>query len=135
MGVSTGGVVFSEMFVDLIAFGGNFRSGNINSIGSMGNDTSANANMAGYYIVSRTSDTTSYMTKNGSQIFSSTTATTGTIPYGIYLGARNDDASATYPTDRRMGFASIGSGLTPSEMVILTSLINEWADRLNRNTY
>ena len=75
------------------------------------------------------------MTKNGSQIFSSTTATTGTIPYGIYLGARNDDASATYPTDRRMGFASIGSGLTPSEMVILTSLINEWADRLNRNTY
>jgi hypothetical protein len=101
----------------------------------MFNDTPANANMAGYYIVSRTSDTTSYMTRNGNQIFSSTTTTNGTIPYDIYLGARNDDGSATYPTDRRMGFASIGSGLTPSEMVILTSLVNEWADRLNRNTY
>jgi hypothetical protein len=135
MGASTGGVIFSELYVDLIAFGGNYRAGNINDLGSMGNDTPANDNMAGYYIVSRTSDTTSYMTRNGNQIFSASTTTNGTIPYDIYLGVRNDDGIATYPTDRRMGFASIGSGLTPSEMVILTSLVNEWADRLNRNTY
>jgi hypothetical protein len=126
---------YSDLYCDFIAFGGNYRGGNINATGSMGNDTTANSAMTGYYIVSRTSDTTSYMTKNETQIFSSTTATNGTIPYDFYIGARNDNGSFAYPNARRASFVTIGSGLTPSEMVSLQSIVNTWATSVGRNVY
>ena len=126
---------YTDFYCDFIAFGGNYRGGNINTTGSMGNDTTANSAMTGYYIVSRTSDTTSYITKNTSQIFSSTTVTNGTIPYDYYIGGRNDNGSLAYPNDRRASFVTIGSGLTPSEMTTLQSIVNTWATSIGRNTY
>ena len=131
----TVGGIYSDLHVDLIAFGGNFRGGNINTSGSMFSDTPANSAMTGNFIVSRTSDTTSYMTKNGSQIFSATTTTTGVLNFDFYLGARNDDGAPNYYNDRRIQFATIGSGLTPSEMTTFSTIVNTWATSVGRNTY
>jgi hypothetical protein len=127
--------VYSDLYVDFIAFGGNYRGGNINSTG-MGNDTVANSAMTGYYIVSRTTDTTSYMSKNGTQILSASTLTTGTVPLELYIGARNENGgSIDYPSDRGIGFVSLGNGITPAEMTTLSTIINTWATAIGRNTY
>jgi len=131
----TGANRYSDLNVDTIAFGGNYRGGNINTTGSMFSDTTANSAMTGNFIVSRTSDTTSYMTKNGSQIFSATTATSGVLNLDFYIGARNDNGAADYFNDRRIQFATIGSGLTPSEMTTFSTIVNTWATSIGRNTY
>ena len=126
---------YSDLNVDLIAFGGNYRGGNINTTGSMFSDTPANSAMTGNFIVSRTSDTTSYMTRNGSQILSANTTTSGVLNFDFYLGARNEDGSPNYYNDRRIQFATIGSGLTPSEMTTFSNIVNTWATSIGRNTY
>jgi hypothetical protein len=132
---NTGANRYSDLYVDTIAFGGNYRGGNINTTGSLGSDTTANSAMTGNFIVSRTSNTTSFMTKNGSQIFSATTATSGVLDFEFFIGCRNDNGAPTYYTDRRMQFSTIGSGLTPSEMTTFSTIVNTWATSIGRNTY
>ena len=134
-GADTAGNSYTELALDLIAFGGNYRYGNINSVGTMVIDSPANSATTGFYIVSRTTDTTSYMSKNGSQILSGTTTTNSNQPYEIILGGRNDNGTFSYSTDRPIGFATIGSGLTPAEMTTLSSIVNTWATSIGRNTY
>jgi hypothetical protein len=126
---------YTELTIGLIAFGGNYRSGNINSVGTMSIDSTANSATTGFYIVSRTTDTTSYMSRNGSQILSGTTITNSNQPYEIFLGGRNDNGTLGYSTDRPVGFATIGSGLTPAEMTTLSTIVNTWATSIGRNTY
>ena len=125
---------YTELLVDTIAFGGNFRGYNNNSTG-LGVDSPSHSAMTGYFVSSRESDTKSYLYKNGSLNYSGTTATNGTIPFDIVLGARNDNGAPANYTDRPMGFVSIGSGLTPSEITTLSTIINTWATAVGRNTY
>jgi hypothetical protein len=129
---STG--TYTELFVDTIAFGGNYRGYNNNSTG-LGVDSVSHSAMTGYFVSSRESDTKSYLYKNGSLNYSATTATNGTIPFEIVIGARNDNGTPDQFTDRPMGFVSIGSGLTPSEINTLSSIVNTWATAIGRNTY
>jgi len=128
--------VYTDFYADLIAFGGNYRGGNINSSGSLGGDSPSHTAMTGNFITSRTTDTTNYMTKNGSQIFSSTTTTTGSNIRELFVGARNENGGGiVYYSDRGVGFISFGSGLTPAEMTTYSSIINTWATSIGRNTY
>jgi len=134
-GAETAAGSYTELSINLIAFGGNYRYGNINSVGTMSIDSPANSATTGFYIVSRTTDTTSFMSRNGSQILSGTTTTNSNQPYEIVIGARNDNGAPQYYTDRPVGFATIGSGLTPAEMTTLSSIVNTWATSIGRNTY
>ncbi len=131
---SGGGGTYSELVICLTAFGGNFRSYNINSIG-LGNDTTANTGTTGYFVSSRETDTKSYMYKNGSLDQSGTTTTNGTIAFDFFIGATNDNGSPLAYSSRRCSFASIGTGLTPAEITTLSTIINTWATAISRNTY
>ena len=126
---------YSEFTANYIAFGGNYRQYNVNSIGLATDSASANSGTTGYFIASRTSDSTTYLWKNGSYNLSGTTATNGTIPFSIYIGATNDNGTAADPNSKAVGFASVGQGLTPSEMTTLSSIVNTWATSISRNTY
>jgi hypothetical protein len=125
---------YTELAVNTTAFGGNYRTYNSNTVGN-GVDSASHSAMTGYFVSSRETDTKSYLYKNGSLNYSSTTATNGTIPYEIIIGARNDNGTPNGYTNRPMGFVSIGSGLTPSEITTLTTIINNWATSVGRNTY
>ena len=125
---------YTEFATCTSAFGGNYRTYNINTVG-LGVDSLSHTAMTGYFIASRTSSSTNYLYKNGSLNYSGTTATNGTIDYDIYIGARNDAGTASSSTDRRASFVTIGSGLTPSEITTLASIVNDWATSIQRNTY
>jgi len=133
-GANTSTSTYTELAVDTIAFGGNYRTYNINTAGN-GVDSTSHSAMTGYFVSSRESDTQSYLYRNGSLNYSSTTATNGTISYEIVLGARNDNGTPNSFTDRPMGFVTIGSGLTPTEITTLTTIVNTWATAVGRNTY
>lgn len=53
----------------------------------------------------------------------------------IYIGGQNAGGIAKYFTDNRYSFATIGSGLTNTEIVNLTNIINTYQTSLGRNTY
>ena len=53
----------------------------------------------------------------------------------IFIGAQNAGGTAKYFTDNRYSFATIGSGLTNTEIVNLTNIINTYQTSLGRNTY
>ncbi len=136
MGASNSGFpgTFTELFVDNIDFGGNYRGYNINTSGN-GVDSTSHSAMTGYFVSSRESDTKSYLYKNGSLNYSSTTVTNGTTTTEIYVGARNDDGNPIGYSNRPLGFVSLGNGLTPSEITTLSTIINTWATSIGRNTY
>ena len=129
-----GSGTYSELVICITAFGGNFRSYNLNSVG-LGNDLTANTLSTGYFVSSRETDTKSYFYKNGSLNQSGTTTTNGTVPFSFYLGATNDNGNPGSYGSRAAGFASFGSGLTPSEITTLQTIVNTWATSIGRNTY
>jgi hypothetical protein len=133
-GANTSTLVYTELALDTIAFGGNYRTYNINTQGN-GVDSTSHSAMTGYFVSSRQSDTQSYLYRNGSLNYSSTTVTNGTMGNEIVLGARNDNGTPNSFTDRPMGFVTIGSGLTPTEITTLTTIVNTWATAVGRNTY
>ena len=53
----------------------------------------------------------------------------------IYIGAQNAGGTPLYYSDNRYSFATIGSGLTNTEIVNLTNIINTYQTSLGRNTY
>lgn len=133
-GADTASNTYTEILVDLIAFGGNFRGYNINSTGN-GVDSTSHSAMTGYFVSSRESDTKSYLYKNGSLNYSSTTVTNGTVSRELVIGARNDNGTPAQFTDRPIGFVTLGNGLTPSEIQTLSTIVNTWATSVGRNTY
>ena len=132
---SGGGGTYSEFSANYIAFGGNFRQYNINSIGLATDSASANSATTGYFVASRTSNSTTYLFKNGASNLSGTTATNGTIAFSFYLNATNDNGTPALYSAKQIGFASLGAGLTPSEISTLSSIVNTWATAISRNTY
>jgi hypothetical protein len=132
---SGGSGTYSEFAANYIAFGGNYRQYNINSIGLATDSASANSATTGYFVASRTSDSTTYLFKNGAVNLSGTTATNGTIAFSFYLNATNDNGTPTSYSTKQIGFSSLGNGLTPSEITTLSSIVNTWATTIGRNTY
>jgi hypothetical protein len=132
---SGGSGIYSEFSANYIAFGGNYRQYNINCIGLATDSASANSATTGYFVASRTSDSTAYLYKNGSLNLSGTTATNGTIPFSFYLNATNDNGTPNTYSAKQIGFASLGNGLTPSEINTLSTIVNTWATAIGRNTY
>jgi hypothetical protein len=132
---SGGSGSYSEFSANYIAFGGNYRQYNINCIGLATDSASANSATTGYFVASRTSDSTAYLFKNGASNLSGTTATNGTIGFSFYLNATNDNGNPLSYSAKQVGFASLGNGLTPSEISTLSTIVNTWATAIGRNTY
>ena len=132
---SGGSGSYSEFSANYIAFGGNYRQYNINGIGLATDSASANSATTGYFVASRTSDVTTYLYKNGALNLSGTSVTNGTIPFSFYLNATNDNGNPLSYSAKQIGFASLGDGLTPSEIGTLSSIVNAWATVIGRNTY
>ena len=87
----------------------------------------------GYYVMSRTANNVQKAFRNGIQLGSTNTNTiTSALPSFIsYIGATNDVGGITY-TNRECAFATIGDGLSDSEITTLYNIIQTFQSTLGR---
>ena len=91
----------------------------------------ANTSSLGFYINSRTSAASFKAFKNGLLKATSLTGTTTTMPFNIFIGARN--GSPLYYSSKQCAFASIGDGLTDAEALALYNAVQTFNTTLLRN--
>lgn len=89
----------------------------------------------GMYIGSRSSAILTTQYKNGVQRASDPSAPISTPTQPIYLGAFNNIGTAAYFSSKECASAFISSGLTPTESITLSGLINTLQTALGRNVY
>lgn len=100
--------------------------------GSTGISTS-NTNTQGFYVGTRTTSAIHKLFKGAVQIGSTDTTSAGTRPnLNLYLGAYNVNNIALYHTNRNYAFASIGDGLTDTDVTNLNSRVTTFQTTLNR---
>jgi hypothetical protein len=92
----------------------------------------------GFYCNTRTASNVIKLFKNGSAIISASTVTGRTTTFPIFIGAINIVAfgSVNNPggySPREQAFASIGTGLTDSEVTSLTTIVQNYNTSLSRN--
>lgn len=93
-----------------------------------------NLNTQGFYIGTRSTASIHKMFKNGSQLGTTDTTSSGTRPnFILYLGAYNSNGSNLYHTNRNYAFASIGDGLTDADVTNLNTRVTTFQTALNRN--
>jgi hypothetical protein len=94
-----------------------------------------NAETKGIYINSRTSSTSLKQYKNGVLKNTVTGVNNGTLPNrNMYIGAMNVVWGVSYVNDSYTSM-TYGDGLTDSEALLLTSILNEFNTALSRNVY
>lgn len=88
----------------------------------------------GQLTISRTATNSFKAFKNNSQIGSTITSTSGTLPtWPIYIGATNrDNLSVVGYSPRELAFASIGDGLTDTDAANLYTRVQALQTALNR---
>jgi len=95
--------------------------------------TVANANSQGLYNVSRISDSSLKLYKNGSSIASLLTTQTGTLPSNkFYLGAVNYSGTVGEYSNKESAFAYIGDGFSDTESANLYTAVNKFQTSLSR---
>jgi hypothetical protein len=95
--------------------------------------TVANANSQGLYNVSRISDSSLKLYKNGSSIASLLTTQTGNLPSNkFYLGAVNYTGTVGEYSNKESAFAYIGDGFSDTEAANLYTAVNKFQTSLNR---
>jgi hypothetical protein len=112
-----------------------FDAGNFN--GGLGRvETTSQASASGMTVGSVRSATDRTLYRNGSNI--ATQTANQAIAYsnfGLFIGNQNTAGNALYFSSNRYAFATIGSGLTNTEIVNLSNIINTYETSLGRNTY
>ena len=110
---------------------GDFSSGN----GRVSTTTATTAN--GITIGSARASTDRILYRNGFTMATQTANVALTYTTNdIFIGAQNaGNQGAKYFSDNRYSFATIGSGLTNTEIVNLTNIINTYQTSLSRNIY
>lgn len=109
---------------------GDFNGGNGRA------STTSQASASGITVGSVRSSTDRTLYRNGSNI--ATQTANQAISYSLrnlYIGAQHTDFGAGYFSDNRYVFATIGSGLTNTDIVNLSNIINTYETSLGRNTY
>ena len=87
----------------------------------------------GYYIGTRTSNTSHKFFKNGALVATSTTANSKTMPtFQMYLGAWNVGGN-NRSANRRMATVTVGGGLSDSESVALHNAVHTFNTTLGRS--
>ena len=113
-----------------------FDAGDYNPNGYGRVDTTSQASASGMTIGSVRSTTDRTLYRNGTNI--ATQGGSRNITYSsreLILGAMYNDGGIAYFSDNRYGFVFIGSGLTNTDIVNLSSIINTYQTALGRNTY
>ena len=98
--------------------------------------TTSEASASGMTVGSVRSATDRTLYRNGSNI--ATETANAPILYftrTLYIGAQHTAFGASYFSDNQYAFATIGSGLTNTEIVNLSNIINTYQTSLGRNTY
>jgi len=106
----------------------NFYAGGLLAI----NFTST-ANAQGFWLGSKENSALRKAFKNGT--FEATSTVLDTTAYGnlnIFIGARNDNGSATFFSNKQCAFASIGDGLTDTEAANYYAAVQAFQTTLNR---
>ena len=130
--IRTGGLgTYWRLSLDDLVGGIDYREYNINSIG---NATQGITNTAttGYFVASRVNNTTSYLYKDGVLEQSASTTTNGTVPFELFIAANNNNGTPDRYSAKRIGLVTIGSGLTPQEISILTICVSNYECALGR---
>jgi hypothetical protein len=95
--------------------------------------TVANANSQGWYNVSRISDSSLKLYKNGSSIAAVLTTQTGLLPpYKFYISAVNYAGTVGEYSNKEMAFSTIGDGLTDTEATNLYTSVQLFQQELAR---
>jgi hypothetical protein len=91
----------------------------------------------GYYIGSIVSSSSRRYWKNGAQIWENSTPFNNSLPeWSILIGcAQQTGLGIINPGNKECAFATIGVGLTTTEMETLSTIVNTWATAIGRNTY
>jgi hypothetical protein len=100
--------------------------------------TTSQASASGMTVGSVRSTTDRTLYRNGSNIATQTNSRNITYTnVSLFIGAQNDGGggSANYFSTNTYAFATIGSGLTNTDIVNLSDIINTYQTSLGRNTY
>lgn len=104
----------------------------INSNGS----SVASPNTQGMIVASSSGASNQFLYRNGSSLNFTTLGTRGTnVRFSHYLAAMNNGGSPIQYYANQYRFATIGSGLTASQIQTLTTIINTFQTTLGRNTF
>lgn len=92
----------------------------------------AESNKLGFYTQTRTSSNVFKLFKNTSIIGSNTSNNTSQLPnFNLFIGAHNSGGT-TRPSGRRIAFASVGDGLSDSDVATLYNAVQTFNTTLNR---
>jgi hypothetical protein len=88
----------------------------------------------GLFTVTRTATNLSKVFKNTTQQGSTNTSTITALPsLSVYIGARNDSGVGAFYNSYQCAFASIGDGLTDTDISNLRTAVQAFQTALNRN--
>lgn len=111
------------------------RSSNLTyaAVNSSSDNTFANTDSRGFYLMSRTASNLIKVYKNASTIGTSTTASTGIAPYNMIISAwRLFPGTIARYSNRECAFATLGTGLNDTEAANLYSTIQTFQTTLGR---
>jgi hypothetical protein len=112
---------------NLTGAGANFNSGTVaNGIIYTANPST------GFLMASRTSNTLFQAYRSGVSLGTNTTAVSTLPNLVFYLGARNASGTAQTFSNHELAFAFLGSGLSPTESIDLSSLVQQFQIALGR---
>jgi hypothetical protein len=142
MGINSNGISLTDMF-NLTAkrssgTGDNtlFDAGDFDPSGFGRVSTTSQTSASGMTVGSVRSTTDRTLYRNGSNIATQTNSRNITYANGnLFIGAQNDGGAANYFSTNTYAFATIGSGLTNTDIVNLSDIINTYQTSLGRNTY
>jgi hypothetical protein len=107
---------------------GNFSGGRV--------DTTSQASASGMTVGSVRSSTDRILYRNGSSIATKTSSQSITYANRTQvIGAQKSDAGVQYYSSNQYAFVTMGRGLTNTDIVNLSSIINTYETSLGRNTY
>lgn len=89
----------------------------------------------GFNIITSTSGTSNKHFYNGVLSFSANSNNTNSVTSSVVIGALNNNGSIIQYYDNTYSFVTIGSGLTDSETVNYTNIVNTFNACLGRNNY
>lgn len=127
MGVSTAGGVFT--IIETRTGGANTGFGTVNASTF---NTPTNTNSTGHWVVSRTASNDNDFYRNGSVLSNGIQVSAAGAALNFYLGARNSNGSAGNYAARQIAFASMGTGLTATEVSDFYTLVQTYQTALAR---
>jgi hypothetical protein len=95
--------------------------------------TSSTGPSTGFVLGSRASSSSHKLFRNSTQLASSTSATTGTLPtLNYYIGGFNANGSPAFYSTNQIAFNSIGDGLTDTQASNFYTAVNRFQTTLSR---